>query len=175
MATGGYQYCTLADLQNRLSLEGVTHLLDDDGDGALTPTELALATECIKDASGTVSYYTWQKYAPNALAGNDWVKRRTVDLGVYVLCGRRANPIPDSVQQKAEKAEEVLQKILETGKALIPFAPLRRRLAPVWSNSRVVVGYRFKVIRVDPQTSSDRGTTHYAPNIDWEALHTFEV
>jgi len=168
-----YLYLTEDDLMNRLSTEGVLAHLDADGDGRVDQLEQQALSDVLSDASETVNFYTWMKYAPDVLQGNAWVNRRAVDLAAWVLCGLRCNPIPEGVQQKAELAQKWLAEIAD-GPRLIPFAAQRRRLAPVWNNSRVVPGYQYKCIRVETQTSAPPNKG-YVQQPDWSSMFTYEI
>ena len=165
-----YLYLTEQDLMSRLSVEGVLSRLSE---ADVTPLEQQALTDVLSDASETINFYTWMKYDPSVLVGIPWVNRRAVDLAAWIFCGIKANPIPESVQQKAEQAQKWLEEICD-GPRLIPLANLRRRLAPVWSNVRVIPGYQFKCIRVETQTSSP-ATPGYPQQPDWESTFTFEI
>jgi phage gp36-like protein len=168
-----YTFCDRGDLERRLSAEGVLAALDHDADGALSDAELLGLDDAISDASETVLYYLFAKYDPTVLQQSPWVNRRCVDFAAYVLAGSRCNPVPDSVFQRAERAEALFKEVRD-GAGLVPNCPLRRRLAPVWSNTRVDIGYQFKCVRVEPYTSGppSEGVTR---QVDYPASFTFEI
>jgi len=168
-----YLYCTEQDLYNRLSSEGVLSLLDDDNDGQVDQLEQSALADVLSDASETIAFYTWMKYDPGLLTASAWVNRRAVDLAAWILFQRRGLTPPASVQHKAEQAQKWLEDIAD-GPRLIPAAPLRRRLAPVWSNTRVDVGFTFKCVRVEPQTSAPP-SQGYAQQTDYLAAFCFEI
>lgn len=172
--TSPYAFCTQADVERRLSALGVQLRLDHDNDGAVDADEQLTMTDAISDATETLLYYCWAKYAPEVLATSPWINRRAVDYAAYVLCGVRCNPIPEDVIRRVEAAEKLLKEVRD-GNGFLPNVPLRRRMAPVWSNTRVDPRYQFKVIRVDPQTSSRHSGGTYAQNVDWPASYTFEI
>jgi phage gp36-like protein len=166
-------YLTEDDLISRLSTEGVLARLDADNDGRVDQVEQQTMTDTLSDASETINFYTWMKYDPGVLVSNPWVNRRAVDLAAWVLCAVRLNPVPEGVEKKALQAQKWLEEIAD-GPRLIPFAPLRRRLAPVYSNTRIVPGFQLKCIRVEPNTSSPAspGVEQFT---DWAAAFTFEI
>ena len=168
-----YTFCTRAQIERRLSAEGVLSRLDHDEDGALSPEEEAALADAIDDASQTIQFYLWAKYDPAIMGNYSWVQHRAVDYATYLLCGFRGNPVPDSVYERVEKAQAFLEAV-QQGKATVPGLPLRRRLAPQWSNVRVEVGYQFKCIRVEPNTSAPH-SGKYTQQTDYEALYRFEL
>lgn len=146
-----YTFCTQADVETRLTQQGVQARLDADLDGAVSPAEQQAMTDSISDASETVLFFLWSKYTPEMLQTSAWVNRRCVDYAAYQVCKLKQAPVPDSVMLTVQEAEKALQAV-QDGSALIPLLPLRMRLAPTWSNSRVDVRYQFKCIRVEQQT-----------------------
>lgn len=168
-----YTFCTRADVERRLSAEGVRSRLDVDQDGAVSASEELAMTDAISDASETLLYYLWAKYDPTILGQSAWVNRRAVDYATYVLAGLAAETIPDSIWKRVQEAERLLLEIRD-GPGMVPLLPLRRGLAPVWSNTRIVPWFQFKCIRVEPNTSSPR-SRFYARQDDYEAMFTFEI
>ena len=166
-------FCDKGDVERRLSAEGVLLRLDHDDDGTVSVAEEAGMADALSDAAETILYYCWAKYDPTVLQQSAWINRRAVDFATYVLCGTRGNPIPDSVSKRAREAEKKLLEIRD-GPGLVPACPLRRRMAPAWSNTRLDPRFSFKVIRVDPQTSSQ--ASGLVPQVtDWQAAYTIEI
>src|SRR6185369_6058368 len=141
-----------------LSVAGVRSRLDDDQDGYVTAAEQARLTDIITDVSETVDFYCYDRYSQDKLAGSNWVKARATELATHFLCTTRANPAPESVIERATKAEQWLEQVHE-GRYRIPGCALRRSQAPVWSSLRADPRYNWKVLRVEQAYSSSDQTT----------------
>lgn len=124
-------YCSETDVEGRLSALGVDFRLDD---GADDPAKSALLLYCREYAASRINFYCLQKYTVEALAANDWVRDRAIDISAWVLCARRANSIPKSVQLLYDEALDEL-KMVAAGQQ-IPGAPRRKASAPVLSQPR---------------------------------------
>ena len=61
------------------------------------------------------------------------------------------------------------------GKTTLPNVPLRRLLAPVWSNIRVDPNYMFRCVRVERNQSSQYNPTQLQQNTDWNDAFCFEI
>lgn len=146
-------FCTAANVEGVLSANGVKLRLDDDQDGAVSSAELEYLTFARGDATETVRFACWMKYADSWLATSNWVNTRATWLAAYALCDRRGNPCPDSIVDRCERYQEELDAIAD-GKRLIPMLPLRTGLMPAYSNSRVDPRYQFRVLRVEKRSSS---------------------
>lgn len=123
-------YCTQNDITNRLSVDGVTYRTDDD-----PPTDLG---DVIVDACSQVDEYLFSQYDPIQLAQSDWVRSRAADIAAYLLCERRGNPVPPGIAAKFERTLERLERV-RLGVICVPNLPMRKELAPVLSNVRVVL------------------------------------
>lgn len=169
-----HTYCTQADVEHLLSQAGVVMRLDDDNDGsASNPFELHAMQDSINDATESCNYFLFMKYDPANLANSNWVNRRATILAAYDLCGRRGNPVPESLAERAEKALEELEAVAEAYR-LLPGIPLRRTCAPTWDNVRCDPRYNWKVIRVERNTSSPQ-TTSQPVNQDWMESFAYEI
>lgn len=170
---GPYAFCDKGDVERLLSAEGVRLRLDDDGDGAVNEDEEEdILNDCVSEATETVLYYCWAKYDPSVLALNPWVNRVASHFAAYALCRVRGNPVPEPMVNYLLEVEKKLKEVRD-GNGLVPRAPLLRRLAPRVSNARVVPGYTFRVLRVDPNSSSR--PEGYAQQPDWQSAFTFEI
>lgn len=168
-----YLYCTQADVENVLSAVGVQARLDDDGDGYVNTTEQARMTDAINRATETCNFYLYNRYTPQNLSFSNIVNEWCSDLAAYVLCRSRGNPVPDAIIEAAQDAKDDMKEVLG-GRIQLPAVPLRRWLAPTWDNIRVDLNYRFRVIRVEFNTSSQMPTTRPL-NPDWADAFTYEV
>jgi phage gp36-like protein len=121
-------YCLIADVQNRLSADGVTYRTDD--------TPPVSYGDVLDDASRTIDEYLLGRYSDGVLSANGWVKHRCADIAAYLLCERRGNPPPSGIARKYEAAIEKLEKV-RLGRLAVPGAPARVTDAPRMSNMRV--------------------------------------
>lgn len=122
-------YCTLNDIKDVLSTEGVDLRLDDS-----PPSTYA---DVIDEASQSVAFYTWERYSDSTLAANLWIKHATKVVGALLLCERRGNPVPVGILERFGRYEKQLE-LIRTAKAKIPNAALRKSAVPVMSNLRAV-------------------------------------
>lgn len=122
-------YCTLDHVRNRLSSAGVTLRLDD------APPN---ADEVLDEAAAEIDQYLLRQYTSEELATSRWVKHKAADIAALFLCERRGNPPPSSIEMKAQKAYQILEKILE-GQMQVPDIPSRKRTFPVMSNVRTIL------------------------------------
>jgi hypothetical protein len=116
-------YCTMADLQNRLSVEGVALRIDD--------VPLEVLGDVLTDAGTQVEEHCLLRYSPGALAASEWVHQRATDIAVVLLCERRGNPAPASAVRKHDRAMERLEQC-RLGQSNAPVLSTPRiRLDPV--------------------------------------------
>ena len=154
-----YTYTDRAHVEMVLSVAGVESRLDDDGDNFDNTTEALRMQDAINRATETINFYLWNRYSPDRIAqcsnlANQWA----ADLASYYLCRTRGNPVPESIIEAAREAEERLEKIYK-GRFRLPGVPMRRNNGPTYDNLRIDVRYRFRVIRVEGNTSSQQPTT----------------
>jgi hypothetical protein len=162
-----YTYLVQGDLERQMGVYGLKVRLDQNADGYITTDEQAIVQDIINEATETVNFYCWGKYTDAMLATSNWVNRKATILGVYRACTIRLNPVPDFVVEDSAKVEEEL-KTVRDGAGLIPFLPLRRALAPKWSNTRVVVWpFEFRCIRVERCNSSQQAPSPLNKFTDW--------
>lgn len=148
-------YCTEDDIENRLSTTGVTLRTDD-----TPPTALG---DVIDDASTLIDEHCRLRYTPAVLAASDWVNQRATDLAACLLCERRGNPPPASIQRKHDRAMERLE-LVRRGLLQIPDVGMRKSEVPVLSNQRVRLDPHP---RVQTQKSKSTGTQEgYKTNND---------
>lgn len=121
-------YCTIGDIQNRLSATGVTSRTDD-----TPPDDYG---DVIDEASRIVDESCLLMYSEANLAASGVVKHWTANIASFLLCERRGNPVPVGIASKYERVMETLDKVLLHGRQ-IPDIPMRKVGAPVLSNVRV--------------------------------------
>jgi phage gp36-like protein len=120
-------YTTRTKLDQRLSQIGVDLRIDDD---------VSTADETIEEATVEVQGYLLRLYSDAQLQQSNWVQLKTTDIAAWMLCGRRGNDVPDSVQQRYEKAIADLERV-QSGAVTLPDAAMTKAAAPTLSNQRV--------------------------------------
>jgi hypothetical protein len=155
--------CTLTDLQQRISVLGVSLRVDDDP---------STVNQCLQRATNRIKFYTADLY-DNQVIQDDadsggWTNDRATDLAVYYLCGRRLNPVPVSAKDDYEEAKLELEAV-KSDLARIPDVAMRHTSAPTFSNVSVYGNYNYRKIRM--QQSISEGTTSKLPTrYDWMDL-----
>lgn len=120
-------YCSQADVQARLSAEGVRLRLDDD------PTAIA---DVLENAAIEINERAQTRYPVAALVQSNWVNKKARDIAAFFLCLRRNNPVTKSVQFLYEAAIAALDKV-QMGRLNIPDIAEGKASAPVLSNQTV--------------------------------------
>lgn len=142
-------YCTVSDIQNRLSADGVTYRTDD-----TPPTTYG---DVIDEASREIDLYCIQHYSETDMSTNRWVKHAAATIAAFLLCERRGNPPPVGIASKYERLIERLERI-RLGQMRIPGLQPRRTDVPTLSQPR---------IRLDPHPRTvieeKRGSTRNKP------------
>lgn len=152
-------YCTIKDLENRLSAEGVSARSDDE-----PPDDLG---DCINDASTQIDEHLYFLYDPAQLATSDWVRQRCADVAAFLLCERRGNPPPVGIAKKYERAMERLEMV-QLGQLAVPALPVRKELAPVLSNVRVRLDpFPRVVVERSHSTGTPEGYQQNTDSLDW--------
>lgn len=139
------EYCTISDVENRLTRAGYKFSADRDGDGAVGASEKEAITEAIEQA-GTVidEHITATRLITADYARSQAypvLKHLAVDLAAYRIAGNGGRKVPQSLQDAFEDAMERLGLYRDgtltieteetTGggipKAIDPFRPCYRR------------------------------------------------
>lgn len=148
-------YCTVKNLQDRLSADGVALRTDDEPPGYLGSV--------VDEASATIDEYCGLQYDPVQMATSRIVKHWCADIAVMRLCERRGNPPPSSVEKRYDKLMERLE-LVRLGQLPIYGLPVRRTAAPVMSNLRVRLDPEPRVV-VERRKSTGH-VTDYHQNVD---------
>lgn len=174
LQTLAYLYCTEAEIRRYLGNLAVNLRIDQDEDAIIDPTvENPVIMDSRIAATETINHYCWNKHDPLYLSQSNWINRRAVWLAAYDLCSLRLNPVPETCMERALQAEEDLKPILE-GHRFVAGIPLRRTLAPVWSNTRCDPNYTFRVIRVERLNSAQHNQTSLQQNRDYTEAYTWD-
>lgn len=152
-------YCSVADIQNRLSADGIEYRTDDEPP--------SLLGDVIVDACSQVDEYLFAQYDPAQLAQSDWVRQRAADIAAFLLCERRGNPPPPGIAAKFERAMDKLERV-RLGVICVPNLPMRKELAPVLSNVRVVLTpWPHTVVERSNSTGTPAGYDQHEDPMDW--------
>lgn len=133
--TGGTPVLTIGEMQ-----AGSSQALDD----------------AIIEACEEINKFAYRFYTPANLGYSNLVNRWCARLACYFLSSRRGNP--KLFRQDYEDILDELKQVM-AGDMPLPGIPMRRALAPVMSNQRADPHYIFKVLRVEPNTSTGTPTT----------------
>lgn len=156
MAT--YSYCSVSDLNRRLSTAGIDLRVDDDTTTAGT---------AITDASTEINGYCQTRYDPVSLAASAWIRKKCTDIATFFVCERRGNPPPGSVKRAYDQAIEDL-KLVESGTKKIADAPGRKTSVPVLSAPRIqLIPYPRTVIEQSRSTGNPEGYPQFTDKNDF--------
>lgn len=157
------QYCTSGDLNLVLSANGVTLRSDDNA---------SAVSDAIDEASAEIDFYCARRYDPaSALATSLWVAKKCRVIAAAMLCTRRANPIPQGISFRYEKAIKDLENI-QSGKLQIPLVAGRKTDAPVLSNQRAALSPLPRVVtEMGRSTGTPQGYSQPQPAFDPYALY----
>lgn len=153
-------YCTWADVTARISAAAADLRLDD------AP---ATKTDILETSAVEVNGYLQLNYDVPVLAASNWVRFKTRDIAVYLLCLRRNHPVPVSVAAQYEKAIKDLERV-QAGEMMLPDVAQAKANVPVLSNQRVTM---WPFPRVQTVTGKSTGNQEgYTPSND--ALDFFD-
>lgn len=158
MALISTTYCTIHDVERKLSAYGVTAWSDHDDDGT---RDVDVIEDAINQATEEMNAYLFEQYTESDLAGSTLVNRWCVTVSIYFLCSNRGNPIPDSIAREWERLMDPEEGILvrvKHGRYDIPRLNKRADMRPTWSNQRVDRRWYDSTVRVTKTNSSDAPT-----------------
>lgn len=170
-----YTYCTQADVEVLLSVNGETARLDDDAGGSLSATESGYLTRAIAWATARINLCLLGKHSASDLADSWIVNQWCSIVAAYIVSCRRGNPVAASLKDLYDEAMEDLRQ-LQRGEAQLPDTALRSAAWPAWSNVRVDILYRLRRARVEKPISETRSgqPQGYTQNRDVLADHIIE-
>jgi len=117
-------YCSMTDVRNRLSAEGVNLRLDDfpeDADG-----------DILNEAAAIIDEHAGPRYGtnlPNSRIVNQWA----ANIAACLLCERRGNPPPLGMSRKFDRTMKSLEAVLSHGRQITDIAEMKTS-CPVLSN-----------------------------------------
>lgn len=135
-------YCTQADIEAQLSSDGVDLRLDDDPDAI---------DDVLDEADWDVKEALAGLFTAASIAASGWVRHKAKAIATHLLCTRRGNPGPGSVEQRYTEAKEKLLAIANGNYAMANAAGL------VWSKAAVPQMSNVRpVLRPFPRTVIER-------------------
>lgn len=152
-ASGGYlvsAYCSITEVQNIWSEDGVMRRTDDDPEDVLDSSEV---TAVIAQASSRIDMYLGRRYSSSALNGNAWVTWCCAYLSACLLSKRRGNPCPESIGAECQQYVEWLKEIRD-GLMDVPDTAPEHDVLPAVSNLTVDARWRRTKVRRVASTST---------------------
>ena len=151
-------YTSVAEIEDRLSAEGVLLRLDDDRNGSASTPESDRGTYAVNIATARVNMYLSQRYAPADLAASWVVHDWATIIAARWICKRRANPVPESIEDDYLAAIEEMTAIRERVMALGGVTE-RQSDQPTLSNMTLDNRYRVRQLRRQSPLSTREPTT----------------
>ena len=151
-------YCTVAQVERLMSSTSVQEFSDHNADGT---TDTDVVHDCINQATEEIDLFLRQRYTPAALATSTLVTRWAVTMSARLLCTRRGNVIPDSIEREWERIADPDNGLLvqvSRGIRQLPGIALRETLRPTMSNVAIDRRYQRSTVRVTRQNSSNPST-----------------
>lgn len=115
-------YCTVEDVIEILSEEGVNYRIDDNENGHISTNETARVQTSIDQASLRIDFWMSRKYFPATLDQSQFIMFCCVWISSRYLCRRRGGGVPTSIDDTATEMEDMLKQIYY-GQAYIPDVP----------------------------------------------------
>lgn len=161
-------FCTATDVMSRISSQGYALRLDD-RPGAIN--------QVLQEATNFFLLYALSLYSRENLQANadadGFVNDVTTTLAVCILCRRRGNTIPGSLEAACKEAKQILVEIKEES-LQIPEVEMRNSSFPVFSNVRVDQRFTYKQTRVEYTISDPTTPVGYTQTFDWRSLMFLE-
>ncbi|MCC7422540.1 MAG: DUF1320 family protein [Planctomycetaceae bacterium] len=137
-------YCTITEVQDILSSEGVVQATNDDG--AQSAAQSTMVTNAIARATAKMNQYLTKKYDPaTIISANDWIKWCCATFAARELMMRRGGVAPTGVQIAYDDYLKWLEEVAN-GTADIP--GLTPRFQPGMTMSNMTIDHRFPVGKV---------------------------
>lgn len=150
-----YLFCTQADVEAFLSVDGVLGRLDDDASGANSATESGYLTTIIRWVTSRIHLHC-TAYEASVLAESWVINQYAAIMAAYYASARRGNPPSGTLSQMYEEVMADLGKI-KSGEFALPDAAKRDSAFPAWSNMSIDSRRAVHKMRVEPSLSSNKG------------------
>ncbi len=112
-------YCTIEEVTEILSEEGVAYRVDDNENGNVNTKDLARVQAAIDTASMRIDFWMARKYISATLQSSRFISFCCIWIASRYLCRRRGGAVPDSISETASEMEDMLRLIYD-GQAVIP-------------------------------------------------------
>lgn len=146
-------WCAITDVQAILSTAGATAALDDDETGSLSAGEIVYGTNMIELAAVEMNASLERQYKLADLASNGWCKWANAVLAAMFICGRRTNPVPQTLADWSQVVRDALAQIMY-GRMPVPEANPSFEDLPTVSVMTPVLGANGNPMRVDTVLST---------------------
>lgn len=143
--------CTVAELIDLFSLEGVIQASNDGDEGDAPNT--SRVDNAIERAEQILKQYIAGRYNTDDLTSNTWAKWSCALIAVVQLFRRRGNPIPAGLEENWKELLDQLEMIRD-GKAEVPDGQPRIEPGLVMSNIRFDARFPTQKIRAQTTISS---------------------
>lgn len=158
-------FSTVADVEDILSVEGVSYRIDDNENGHISDDDTLHITKAIDYADWKIKFYLKLKYLDTTLDSSAFITFCSAWLAAKWLCRRRGQSVPESVMEATDEIEEMLVDI-KHGKAAIPeVTPDTNSAISSVIVGTVRMGYRNK-FRKDPRSSTQEDTFDNNKDVD---------
>jgi hypothetical protein len=129
-------YCTIADVEELLSVQGATAFVDDDETGSRSTAEAAFITSMIGYAAERINFQINQVYVLADVVNNGWLNYANAYLAAGNLIQRRGMPLTPSLSDQIDQILDQLSQIVN-GSARLPQQVPSFDTLPTVSNFKV--------------------------------------
>lgn len=140
-------YTDTDSIEGLLSQIGRDSRVDDNYTNNIDAREDNFITWACNWATARVNTFCSNRYEPATLATSWTVWGWATICACWWLCGRRGNPVPDSIIALYEEAMMEM-KMVAAGQLNIDDLAMRNALAPVWDNMRMDQRYIVRKMRI---------------------------
>ena len=151
-------YCTVADVKDILSDNGVLVRTDDDESGAVagSGTESTVQANAVDRAASKMNMYLEQTaYTLVSLANNAWCKWCNATIAAVEFCKRRGNPVPQPLLEDFQWYMDMLMQLARGVFHAIPGTNPAVETSPTVSNL-TTEPYKHMPVRRRPFTSTGK-------------------
>lgn len=156
-------YTTVPLMERYLSPFGVEAFADHDNDGVADDDVI---DDVLGETTRMITNILCPRYDSEQLTGNDSITDIATVIACRLLCLRRGNPPPDSLEMRYQELMKYLEA-LASGAQKICGLRSKPGGTPVWSNLTVIRGYgdtKHRVIRGSSSTNQSALPRRTAPS-----------
>lgn len=105
-------YCTRQDLIDRLGVQGLLYVADDDGDAWASEREQQMSLDpAIANADSQIDAALGAQVEVPVAQANEWLRHRAIDLALEHVLGNKGGPIPSAVALAADRSRRWLDEV----------------------------------------------------------------